>query len=59
MEHRIPDDSGSGGGGGQRDDFQQQSESLTNKQEKNEQSQFSHGGFQSASENLQPLGMSG
>lgn len=33
--------------------------SLTDKQEKNEQSQFSHGGFQSAPENLQPLGMSG
>lgn len=32
---------------------------LTDKQEKNEQSQFSHGGFQSTPENLQPLGMSG
>lgn len=33
--------------------------SLTDKQEKYEQSQFSHGGFQGAAENLQSLGMSG
>lgn len=35
------------------------SKNLTDKQEKNEQSQFSHGGLQGASEYLQPLGMSG